>query len=138
MLRFVRQDWRRRRRNLSEAGLCGEAAYFARMPNASRLSIYGATLLCLVASFAETTPFSLGTADLAPDPRLDEFRSVGLAAAFQTEATKQLKLDFEVDPLTDLERLQQENTLLKERVARLEERLAALEAVVSGLRHSGG
>ena len=87
---------------------------------------------------ADETPLPLGAADLAPNPLLDSFKpttskisTVDLDEAFKVEAIKQLDLEYEVEPLTELELLKRENAALKLRVAELERRLAAVEARLS-------
>lgn len=87
---------------------------------------------------SDETPLPLGAADLAPNPRWGSFKpttskisAVDLEKAFETEAIKQLALEYEVEPPTDLELLKRENASLKLRVAELERRLAAVEAKLS-------
>jgi len=82
---------------------------------------------------AQTTPLPLGASDLAPDARIQELKrtsaGLDLRQAFQAEPHAQLDWSFEVAPATtELEQLQAANEALKQRVAELERRLAAVEA----------
>lgn len=84
-------------------------------------------------AFADTTPLPLGASDLVPNSRFESSRLIDLEHAFEAEATKQLAIDIEWEPLSDLDLLKQENALLKQRVSRLEKRLAQLEDTVKAL-----
>ena len=102
------------------------------------ISLSALLLACFSAS-AQTTPLPLGASDLAPDTRLDPFKSIEheiKAHTWKWEAPE-FKVDlfpndtadseFQLGQPSVLELLQIENTALKGRVSDLERRVAALE-----------
>jgi len=94
---------------------------------------FGCLVLIGACAQAQSTPLPLGASDLAPDARMDALKrtssGIDLREAFQAETNAQLDWSFEMPPApTELEQLKDANEALRQRVAELERRLAAVEA----------
>lgn len=113
-----------------------EDASFSDMVS-SRLVVFGFVVAFGFVGHAQETPLPLGAADLVHDARFDSFKPdsqvLNLEQAFEVEAIKQLDLEYEGEPPSDLEVLKRENELLKQRVIELERRLTEVEAKLDDL-----